>query len=213
MTPASALPSSLSARLDAAARARSVDVRAATFPDDEEIVQDLLLEYEMALLRHGVTMPRLGAELTSLPGPYAPPYGAVYVARVDGTPLGCAAVAAIAADGGPASPREIRRLYVRDGAHAADVLGALLARIGALAELDGCAAVRCAVFPDLDARHATFARHGFTVCGMDGPPPDGMRVPPRLRVATLERPCAPARAAQWRALLRRVLMRGEPGRT
>ncbi|AOK63633.1 hypothetical protein WM29_30765 [Burkholderia ubonensis] len=210
MTPASSLSSSLPARLDAAARARSVDVRAATFPDDEEIVQDLLLEYEMALLRHGVTMPRLGAELTSLPGPYAPPYGAVYVARVDGAPLGCAAVVA---DGGLASAREIRRLYVRDGAHAADVLGALLARIAALAELDGCAAVRCAVFPDLDARHATFARHGFTVCGTDGPPPDGMRVPPRLRVATLERPCAPARAAQWRALLRRVLMRGEPGRT
>lgn len=210
MTLASALFSSLPARLDAAARARSVDVRAATFPDDEEIVQDLLLEYEMALLRHGVTMPRLGAELTSLPGPYAPPDGAVYVARVDGTPLGCAAVAA---DGGPASPREIRRLYVRDGAHAADVLGALLARIAALAELDGCAAVRCAVFPDLDARHATFARHGFTVCRLDGPPPDGMRVPPRLRVATLERPCAPARAAQWRALLRRVMMRGEPRRT
>ncbi|TCW84048.1 hypothetical protein C5O80_13275 [Burkholderia sp. SRS-46] len=209
MTLSSAHP----ARLDAATRARPVDVRVAAFPDDEELVQDLLLEYELALLRHGVTMPRLGAELTALPGPYAPPHGAVYIARLDGAPAGCAAVAAVAACDGPAGRREIRRLYVRDGAHACDVLGALLARIAALAELDGCSAVRCAIFPELDARAATFARHGFNACGSDGPPPDGMRVPPAIRVATLERACVPARAAHWRTLVRRLIVRGQPGRT
>ncbi|WP_155632944.1 GNAT family N-acetyltransferase [Burkholderia stagnalis] len=206
MTPSSTRP----ARLDVAARTRPVDVRAAAFPDDEELVQDLLLEYEMTWLRHGVTMPRLGTELTALPGPYAPPHGAVYIARLDGAPVGCAAVAAC---DGPPGRREIRRLYVRDGAHASDVLGALLARVAALAELDGCSAVRCAIFADLDPRAATFARHGFNVCAPDGPPPDGMRVPPAIRIATLEKACVPTRAAHWRTLMRRLIVRGQPGRT
>ncbi|WP_246794869.1 hypothetical protein [Burkholderia perseverans] len=173
--------------------------RAASFPDDEECVQDLLLDYEKVLMRLGVKMLRLGAELTSLPGPYAAPHGAVFLAELDGRPVGCAA---LVAHDTPARPAEIRRLHV-SAAHAASALDALLARSVAFAASLGCQTIRHTPLPDAIEHRETFARHRFmpaasagasgsaTAPGAGDVPP-GVLMPAGLRVVPLARTIAPA---------------------
>ncbi|AJK46528.1 hypothetical protein BGL_1c20190 [Burkholderia plantarii] len=176
--------------------------RAARFPDDEECVQDLLLDYEKVLLRLGVKMLRLGTELTSLPGPYATPHGAVFLAELDGRPVGCAA---LVAHDTPARAAEIRRLHV-SAAHAAPALDALLARSVAFAASLGCQTIRHTPLPDAIEHRETFARHRFMPAGSAalassagsatasgaGDVPPGVLMPAGLRVVPLARTIAPA---------------------
>ncbi|MCM2547880.1 hypothetical protein [Burkholderia glumae] len=168
--------------------------RAACFPADEECVQDLLLDYEKGLLRLGVKLLRLGAELTSLPGPYAAPHGAVFLAELDGRPVGCAAlVVHDAPHDMPARTAEIRRLHV-SAAHAASALDALLARSVAFAAELGCRTIRHTPLPDALEHRESFARHRFMPAAAPdaAAAPPGVLMPAGLRAVPLARAIAPA---------------------
>ena len=83
-------------------------IRPATTPDDILAISDLFKDY-IAWLDLDLTFQDFATELASLPGKYAPPAGALLIARRDnGMPLGCVALRPTA------QPEicEMKRLYV-----------------------------------------------------------------------------------------------------
>jgi putative acetyltransferase len=97
----------------------SVSIRLARTPDDISVATTLMKEYRNWLaahreitafpdrvLRRGLI--DLDAEIEALPGAYRPPGGALLLARVGRTPIGCAALRRLRRSVG-----EIKRIYVR----------------------------------------------------------------------------------------------------
>ncbi|MGI0156193.1 MAG: GNAT family N-acetyltransferase [Thermoplasmata archaeon] len=98
---------------------RPPTIRFARRAEDIESVRSLFREYRQwhldhrrssglspAVLRTGLSY--LDAEIASLPGEFAPPRGALILAREDGHPVGCGALRPWDRDVG-----EIKRVYVR----------------------------------------------------------------------------------------------------
>ena len=83
-----------------------------THPQHIESVRALIQEYAQSL---GVDLcfQNLAAELAGLPGEYAPPRGALFMAEIDGRPAGCVALRPLDAADYPTAA-EMKRLYVRD---------------------------------------------------------------------------------------------------
>ena len=77
-------------------------------PEADE-VRPLLLEYAGSL-SFDLGFQDFESELSGLPGDYAPPGGALLLARVDGRAAGCVALRRLDATTG-----ELKRLYVRPG--------------------------------------------------------------------------------------------------
>jgi len=129
-----------------------IDVERAPDPD---VVRVLLREYEASL---GFTLEfqHFEVELAQLPGDYAPPDGALFVARVDGETAGCVALRRFA----PATC-ELKRLYVRPGRRGLG-LGRLLteAAIAAAREL-GYARMRLDTTPGMEAAQELYRSLGF----------------------------------------------------
>jgi putative acetyltransferase len=75
--------------------------------------------------------------LAGLPGPYAPPRGALLVARANGASAGCVALRPLDDESA-----EIKRLYVRDAFRGAGVGRALVAELIALAGRAGYTRLR-----------------------------------------------------------------------
>ncbi|MBA2672710.1 hypothetical protein [Ramlibacter sp.] len=137
-------------------RLDAITVRHAEFPRDEELVQDLLLEYDHWVSRHGVTPMNLGQELTSLPGCYARPEGTMLLAYHGTRPLGCAAVQVLGE-----LCCDIRRLHVRGGIDMRVVLHALLQEVRAFAQSRQLGHLTFRSFPAFDPKHALLRELGF----------------------------------------------------
>lgn len=77
-------------------------------PDLILIAKSLFLEYEASI---GVDLSFQGfaKELKDLPGKYAPPAGGLFIASIDGNPLGCVALRPLEIE----LTAELKRLYVR----------------------------------------------------------------------------------------------------
>jgi ribosomal protein S18 acetylase RimI-like enzyme len=122
-------------------------------PADE--VRPLFAEYA-ASLSFDLSFQGFDDELAGLPGDYAPPTGALLLARVDGEPAGCVALRAL--DGGTG---ELKRLFVRP-AHRGLGLGRKLVEqaLDAAADL-GYDAIRLDTTPEMRAAHQLYRTLGF----------------------------------------------------
>lgn len=131
-----------------------IDLQPATDADLDD-VRGLLREYA-ASLAFPLDFQEFDREVAELPGSYAPPGGALLVARTSDGPVACVAVRALSAE-----ICELKRLYVRPVARGGG-LGRLLVE-AALTEARrlGYRRVRLDTVPGMETAQALYERLGF----------------------------------------------------
>lgn len=124
-------------------------------PEDLPAVRELFEEYGRSL---GIDLSFQGfdEELASLPGKYAPPHGAVIVARCDGTPCGCVALRRI-----DERTSEMKRLYVRPGNRGLRIGAELVTRIIEAAKARGYETMRLDTLPSMGSAVSLYRSFGF----------------------------------------------------
>lgn len=137
----------------------ALDLATARTPEDLQSTREIFCEYVRGL---GVDLSFQGfdEELASLPGEYAPPHGALFLARVDGAVAGCVALRPLQASDYP-DAAEMKRLYVRPAFR-----GLGLGRQLAEAALDaarqgGYATVLLDTLDDMESARALYEDLGF----------------------------------------------------
>jgi putative acetyltransferase len=122
---------------------------------DVDDIRTLLREYE-ATLSFPLDFQQFDREVAELPGAYAPPRGALLIARQGEEAAGCVALRPIAAE-----ICELKRLYVRPAARGTG-LGRRLAK-AALAEARrlGYRHIRLDTVPGMEAAQSLYEQMGF----------------------------------------------------
>jgi ribosomal protein S18 acetylase RimI-like enzyme len=123
--------------------------------DEIEIARSLLREYQRAL---GTDLCFQGfeAELSGLPGGYAPPSGRLLLALQDETPVGCVALQQVDASCG-----EMKRLYVRPSARGSGLGRALVTEILEDAKKIGYSKVVLDTLPSMIEAQRLYEQFGF----------------------------------------------------
>lgn len=149
---------------------RGVAIVAAAAPAQVAACRALFEEYQRGL---GVSLCFQGfdRELATLPGAYAPPRGALFLALRGDEPVGCVALRPLDADAG-----EMKRLYVVPAARGIH-LGEALARHAVEAARGlGYRELKLDTLPGMAAAQALYARLGFRDCApYNDNPVDGVR--------------------------------------
>jgi ribosomal protein S18 acetylase RimI-like enzyme len=132
-----------------------IEVLTAESPEAVEAVQFLVLSHANALRGHPGAEQVL-AEVESLPGPYAPPRGRLYLAKLDSMPAGCVALRPL---DGPLG--EVKRMHVLTTARRNGVARALMQRLLADARQMGYQRIRLGTLADMTAAQALYRELGF----------------------------------------------------
>jgi len=122
---------------------------------DLEAVRRLFNEYAQSL-SVDLAFQSFEDEVAALPGGYAPPTGALLVARVDGEPIGCVALRAIDAE-----TCELKRLFVRPAHRGGGVGLRLLESAVAEARRLGYRRLRLDTIPEMGRAQELYERFGF----------------------------------------------------
>jgi ribosomal protein S18 acetylase RimI-like enzyme len=130
-----------------------------TDPQEMDAVRDLFSEYAQGL---GVDLcfQHFDQELATLPGEYAPPHGALFLAIVDGQPAGCCALRPIEGTDYP-NAAEMKRLYVRDAFRGLGLGRQLVEATLDAARQAGYACVLLDTLDDMEAARALYEDLGF----------------------------------------------------
>lgn len=98
-------------------------------------------------------------ELAALPGAYAPPKGALLLAKkADGTPLGCGAFRAMKGGNGC----EMKRVFIAPDARGLGVGIAMVEELMRLAREAGYVSIALDTLPSMHEAHRLYAKLGFT---------------------------------------------------
>jgi len=142
----------------------------ATTPADLAAIGELLRAYAEAL---PIDLGYQGfeGEIADLPGKYAPPRGALLIARdADGRPLGCAALRPLADPGAC----EMKRLYLAPEARGSGLGRALAEAIVGAARAAGYRELRLDTLPSMTAAIALYEALGFRrIAPYYAPTPEG----------------------------------------
>ena len=137
--------------------AESAAIAPARSAGDVAAVAGLFADYAAAIAVD-LAYQGFAAELAGLPGDYAPPKGALLIARGrDGGALGCAALRPMAKPG----VAEMKRLYVRPEGRGLGLGARLVAEVLRAAGRIGYREVRLDTLPDMAAAIALYERAGF----------------------------------------------------
>lgn len=132
------------------------EIRPAISSDDLATIRDLFREYE-SWLGLDLCFQGFEEELQTLPGKYAGPEGRLYIAAVDGEPVGCIALRKLA-DG----ICEMKRLYLRDTARGHGLGKALIEKLIEDARAIGYAKMRLDTYPPkMGKAVGLYESHGF----------------------------------------------------
>lgn len=123
--------------------------------EDLEAVRYLILSHAASLHEHpGSDLVRVDAE--SLPGPYAPPRGRLYLAKLDRMPAGCVALRPL-----DDTMAEVKRMFVLSTARGNGAARALMGRLLADAREMGYRTIRLGTLPEMTAAQALYRKLGF----------------------------------------------------
>jgi ribosomal protein S18 acetylase RimI-like enzyme len=160
----------------------TIDIAAARLPDEIAIVRELFLEY-VDSLGIDLSFQDVAAELAQLPGKYAPPRGAILIARDGaGSVQGCVALRPWSEPG----TCEIKRLYVRPAARG-QALGRRLAEaVIAAAARAGYVRVLLDTLASMTAARQLYVALGFRPVApyYDNPLPDTLYMALELEPGT-----------------------------
>lgn len=132
-----------------------IEVQTAETPEAIEAVQFLVLAHASSLREH-MGSDQVRADAEALPGPYAPPRGRLYLARLDSLPAGCVALKPL---DGPVG--EVKRMHVLSTARRNGVARALMQRLLADARQMGYHRIRLGTLSDMTAAQALYRELGF----------------------------------------------------
>ena len=132
-----------------------IEIRTAESPDEVEAVRFLVLAHATSLREHpGSDQVRADAE--NLPGPYVPPRGRLYLARLDSIPAGCVALRPIEATTG-----EVKRMFVLSSARRNGVARALMEQLISDAHRMGYTSLRLGTLNEMTAAQNLYRELGF----------------------------------------------------
>jgi GNAT superfamily N-acetyltransferase len=133
---------------------------------DIEVVRSLFRDY-WAALNVDICFQNFGAELENLPGKYAPPTGALFLAKNEaGDTIGCVALRATEKDG----CCEMKRLYIAPEGRGNGTGRALVRAIMDEARKMGYGEMRLDTLPVLEPAIALYKSEGFAECAPFGEP-------------------------------------------
>jgi putative acetyltransferase len=136
-----------------------VSLTAPTSPEDIEAVRRIFCEYADGL---GIDLcfQQFDRELAGLPGEYAAPRGALFLARVDGQVAGCCALRPLDTADNP-NACEMKRLYVREAFRGLGLGRQLAEQAMDAAREAGYACVLLDTLNDMEAARALYGDLGF----------------------------------------------------
>lgn len=142
----------------------SVSIAPAVGADEISAVRQLFLDYQRAL---GISLCFQGfeRELAQLPGDYGAPGGGLWLALMDGEPVGCVGLRAAGAGRG-----EMKRLYVQPGLRGQGIGQRLVDTVLAAATAAGYTHLCLDTLPSMYEAQRMYRRLGFQECAPAGGP-------------------------------------------